>query len=73
MSMRPSMRGDCRNSVCSFTTLASGLTTWSCWADAGVPKAMKPQTASAPTMKRARANKAIIARAPVDRPAAGAA
>src|SRR6266852_1396327 len=65
-SICPSIRGDCRSSVCSFTTLAPGSTTPPrCWAEAGALKAMKMQTASAPTANRARANIAIIARAPV--------
>src|SRR5882724_9505804 len=66
-SVCPSMRGDCRSRVCSFTTLALGsISEPCCWAWAGAAKAMRPAaTATAPRMKRARANRPVMAHPPV--------
>src|SRR5712691_2510419 len=65
-SMSPSMRGDCRSRVCSFTTLASGLICGPCcWAWEGAAKAMRPATATVARMKRARANRPVMAYPPV--------
>src|SRR4029453_17919987 len=56
-SICPSMRGDCRSNVSSFKTLAPGsISGFCCWAWAGAAKAMRPAIATAPAMKRARAN-----------------
>src|SRR5258708_18890824 len=60
------MRGDCRSSVSSFKTLAPGsISGLRCWAWAGAAKAMRPAIATAPAMKRARANRPVMAHPPV--------
>src|ERR1700730_2594514 len=60
-SVRPSMRGDCRSRVCSFTTLASGsICEPCCWAWAGTAKAMRPANATAPRIECARSNRPVI-------------
>src|SRR6266404_5213267 len=65
-SICPSMRGDCRSRVCSLTALASGsIGEPCCWAWAGAAKATRPATATAPRMKRARANRPVMAHPPV--------
>src|SRR6266404_78756 len=64
-SICPSMRGDCRSRVCSLTALASGsIGEPCCWAWAGAAKATRPATATAPRMKRARANRPVMAHPP---------
>src|SRR6266481_1560577 len=60
------MRGDCRSRVCSLTALASGsIGEPCCWAWAGAANATRPATATAPRMKRARANRPVMAHPPV--------
>ena len=67
-SITPSMRGDCRSRVCSFTTLASGsISAPCCWAWAGAQTAMRLQIANALRMRRARASGRIVAHAPTRR------
>src|SRR5260221_11524713 len=65
-SICPSMRGDCRIRVCSLTALASGsIGEPCCWAWAGAANATRPATATAPRMKRARANRPVMPHPPV--------
>src|SRR5260370_13935263 len=65
-SICPSMRGDCRSRVCSLTALASGsIGEPCCWAWAGAATATWRSTATAPRMKRARANRPVMAHPPV--------
>src|SRR5260221_8425179 len=65
-SICPSMRGDCRSRACSLTALASGsISEPCCWAWAGAAKVIRPATATAPRMKRARANRPVMAHPPV--------
>src|SRR5258707_11869540 len=65
-SICPSMRGDCRSRVCSLTALASGsIGEACCGAWGGAANATRPATATAPRMKRARANRPVIAHPPV--------
>src|SRR5580704_6471445 len=63
MSIRPSIRGDCRSSVCSSTPLAVGLgepSGLSCCAVEGVATSTAIKIATTPTTRRMRASNIVM-------------
>src|ERR1700737_2080027 len=66
-SMSPSIRGNSRSNVCSFTTLASGsMIDPCCCARAGAEAATTVQIANAPSMMRIKAKRRMVILLPAD-------